>query len=123
MNEKFKAFIEKAQADPDLRAKLPKMSKEEFVATAKEMGFEFSEEDFQPPAGEVSDPELGNVSGGGLCILFGAGWGTDSHDGNGYGCACVAYGQGGDGSITDGNCWCLVGGMGSDRQNWLDGIN
>ena len=116
MNDKLKAFIEAAQADPGLRGRLTEMGVEELVAAARERGFELSEEDFKPAAGEVSEAELGNVAGGGFCTckLAGGGGGTDEGDGKTYGCACVAYGQGGDGRSDDANCLCAIAGCGFD---------
>lgn len=35
---------------------------------------------------------------------------------NTYGCACVGYGQGGDGAWDDVNCFCAIGGIGEDRN-------
>ena len=116
MNDKLKAFIEAAQADPGLRDRLTKMGVGDLVAAAREWGFELSVEDFKPAAGEVSEEDLGNVAGGGFCACmdFGGGGGTDAGDDKIYGCACVIYGQGGDGRGGDANCFCVMGGAGLD---------
>ncbi len=118
MNENIKTFLEAAQADPDLRQRLCKMSKEELMSAAKGLGVELSDADFAPPAGEMGAEELENVAGGwGFCLLFGGGGGTDDNDGNTYGCACWTYGQGGDGRLSDSNCLCYFVGTGaSDEQ-------
>ena len=55
------------------------------------------------------------------CPLAGGGGGEDSDDGNVFGCACVIYGQGGDGRAKDANCRCYVGGAGNENgkpYNW-----
>ncbi len=116
MNEKAKAFIDAAKADPDLRERLPKLGVEELVAEAKAKGFDLTEEDLEPPASEVGDADMDNVVGGGFCICpgLGGGGGTDSRDGHTYGCACTNYGQGGDGRLNDANCVCVFGGSGND---------
>ncbi len=121
MNEKVKAFLEAAQDDPGLRERLPKMSAEEIAAAAKEKGVELTEEDLKPSSDELSEGELKNVAGGGGCGCFGpgGGGGIDEDDGNVYGCACVVYGQGGDGRYNDFNCWCVAGGYGSDESQDL----
>ena len=124
MSGNLKAFLEAAMADPDLREKLAKMDAGEIVAAARERGFELTEADLAPPAGEVGDEELGNVAGGkdtsqecvSTCPLIGGAYGTDSDDGNTYYCFCIAYGQGGDGGITDTNCFCIFSGLGSDTN-------
>lgn len=120
MNANVKAFLDRVKVDPDLSAKLASMDKDELIVAAKELGFELSDEDFQLPTGEVGDSDLGNVAGGaGLCILLGGAGGHDSADGETYGCACIAYGQGGDGFIGSANCVCFVGGVGNDGQSWF----
>ena len=42
------------------------------------------------------------------------GGGIDNKDNNKYGCACVMYGQGGDGRPEDKNCQCIAHGWGED---------
>ena len=116
MNDNARAFLEAAQADPELRERLCKMAVGELVAAARERGVELSEEDFRPAAGELDEGDLENVAGGGACgcAILGGGGGTDGTDGKVYGCACVIYGQGGDGRAEDANCACAVGGSGED---------
>ena len=117
MNDNARAFLEAAQADPELRERLCKMAVGELVAAAKEKGIELSEEDFKPAEGELGEGDLNNVAGGGgcACPLLGGGGGTDPLDGNVYGCACVTCGQGGDGRAHDCNCRCTLGGTGDDN--------
>lgn len=119
MSENLKAFLEAAKDDPELRSKLSTMVLEELVAAAKEKGIELSEEDFHAPSAEVSEDELSNAAGGGGggCFMLGGGGGTDDKDGKTYGCACVFYGQGGDGSYDDFNCSCVFLGAGTDWNN------
>ena len=118
MNDNARAFLEAAQADPELRERLCRMAVGELVAAARERGVELSEEDFRPVAGELGEGDLENVAGGGdrgcLCVIGGGGGGTDSYDHKIYGCACVVYGQGGDGRASDANCFCSMGGSGWD---------
>lgn len=131
MKESLKQFIEKVQQDDDLKAKLVDMKdhikgdpqdkavKEEMIAAiiplAKEAGCDLTAEDFAVYEGEISDRELADVAGGScFCAVAGAGGGTDGSDGNTYGCACVGYGQGGDGRADDTNCLCVFSGIGDD---------
>lgn len=120
MNEKARAFLEAAKADPELCQRLAKMAVNELVAAAKEKGFELSEADFRSAAGELGDADLANVAGGGgcACIAGGGGGGTDSYDHKTYGCACVIYGQGGDGRASDANCYCPLSGVGDDSSQY-----
>ena len=116
MDENVRAFLKAAEADPELRERMTRMDAGQLAATAREMGFELTDADFQPPAGELGENDLGNVAGGGFCICpaLGGGGGTDDTNGETYGCGCVVYGQGGDGRITDVNCCCLIAGAGTD---------
>lgn len=133
MNEKARQFIEKAQNDEDVKAKLKDIAEQfkgapqneetqikaisAIIPIAKEKGFDIKPEDFQIQEGEVQDGELENIAGGGgcMCAAAGGGGGTDAYDGNTYGCACVFYGQGGDGSASDFNCYCVAAGAGADH--------
>ena len=115
MNEKGRAFIELAKADPELAEKLTKMTAEELVAAAKARGVELTAEDFASAEGELDDAEQENIAGGDcICVVAGGGGGTDANDGHTYGCACALYGQGGDGHLGDANCLCPIGGVGKD---------
>ena len=51
-------------------------------------------------------------------MFAGAGGGTDSNDYHTYGCACVLYGQGGDGHLNDRNCICGAAGEGYDDTQY-----
>ncbi len=77
------------------------------ISTSIALGIELNEADFakEESCNELNDNELDAVSGGG---------GTGKVDGNTYGCACIAYGQGGDGRADDVNCACPFAGSGSD---------
>lgn len=131
MKEALKLFIEKAQQDEALKAKLNGISEEiqgdpqdeatkqaiiaAIIPLAKEKNIDLTPEDFSLSEGEISDRELADVAGGScFCAVAGAGGGTDSNDGNVYGCACAGYGQGGDGDINDRNCQCVFTGIGDD---------
>ncbi len=120
MNEKAKAFIEEAKADPDLRERLPKLSLKDFIAEARKKGFELTAEDLEPPAIAVGEAELTNVVGAGgcFCPTAGGGGGTEEENDHTYGCACTTYGQGGDGHMTDVHCVCICLGTGYDNQRW-----
>lgn len=123
MTNQVKEFIKKINSDQALKTKFQALVQENqkeidrdaFIAEkvlplAKEAGYDLTAEDFKtddPAFGEISDTELAAVAGGG--------GGTDADDSNTYGCACVMYGQGGDGRIEDFNCICALGGVGSDE--------
>ena len=126
MNENVKAFLETVKDDPELREKLTRMSAGEIAAVAKERGIELTDEDFKAPSNEVGEEDLANVAGGidgSICPVIGGAIGTDSRDGNGYLCICAVYGQGGDGSITDGNCACFLTGHGDVDRYWWEWID
>lgn len=123
MNDNLKAFLEMAKTDPELGHKLAAMDVAGLIAIAKEKGLELSEADFRPPADEIEAAELNGVvggSGGGACFVLGGGGGRDTRDNEIYGCACVVYGQGGDGRASDANCFCILGGVGSEDQDWIE---
>ena len=95
------------------------------LALAKECGIELTAADLEkqeePTSRELDDDELDAVAGGAegddgfcYCIAGGGGGGKDTNDGKVFGCACVAYGQGGDGRASDANCRCYLGGIGGD---------
>lgn len=121
MTNQVKEFIKKINSDQALKTKFQALVQENqkeidrdaFIAEkvlplAKEAGYDLTAEDFKtddPASGEISDTELAAVAGGG----------TDADDSNTYGCACVMYGQGGDGRIEDFNCICALGGVGGDE--------
>ena len=123
MNEKAKQFMEALQTDKELEGALkealegidPGERMAEVVKFAQEKGFDLSEADLIPDEHEVSLGELDNVAGGTCyCSVAGGGGGTDSNDGKDYVCVCAVYGQGGDGSASDANCACIIGGAGED---------
>ena len=131
MSENLKKFLELLASNKELEAKAlacnelgEEKGKEAMLALAKECGIELTEADFEkkaaPASGELSDDELDTVAGGTgacACVLGGGGGGIDDNDGNVFGCACAAYGQGGDGRANDFNCWCPGLGVGkSDEQ-------
>lgn len=130
MSENLKKFLELISKDAELKQKVlvcndmePADAVRASIALAKEAGIELTETDFaqKQADGELGDDELYAVTGGideanGLCTcpLAGGGGGVDAKDGNIYGCACVMYGQGGDGRPEDKNCQCIA-------QGWGDG--
>ena len=117
MNENLKAFLAAAEADSELREKLTKMTVPEIVAAAREKGFELTEADLEPPAGEMDDAELDNVTGGdgrGFCIAAGGAWGKNKWiDNDEWTCGCFAFGWGNGGNEP--NCFCVAAGWGSNN--------
>lgn len=133
MNTKAKEFITAVMKDEALKAKVdsfptPKdeaerqaITEEKIIPFAKTLGYDLTLEDFTGSAnGELDDNELDAVAGAGACacVFGGGGGGTDSRDGHTYGCACVLYGQGGDGTFEDANCWCPMSGAGADGTQY-----
>ena len=127
MNEKVKKVVEALQADKELEAAFKQSlegiesgeRKAAVVKFAQEKGFDLSEADLNPDGQEVNLDELDNVAGGTCyCPIAGGGGGTDSNDGKTYGCACVLYGQGGDGGANDANCFCEGWGTGEDESQY-----
>ncbi|MGN0154815.1 MAG: Nif11-like leader peptide family RiPP precursor [Lachnospiraceae bacterium] len=125
MSENLKKFLEQVSKDETLKQKVldcNEMEKEDAIrasiALAKEVGIELTEADFaeKEADNELSDDEMDAVAGGGCCgcSFAGGGGGTDEGNGKTYGCACVMYGQGGDGRADDFNCMCIIGGCGHD---------
>ena len=134
MSENLKKFLDMIANDKDLEAKAlacnelgEEKGKLAMLELAKECGIELTPADLakeeKPVSRELDDDELDAVAGGAAtgdeygfcyCIAAGGGGGEDSDDGNTFGCACVAYGQGGDGRAKDANCRCYFGGVGSD---------
>ncbi len=128
MSENLKKFLELVSKDENLKQKMlafndmePADAISAGIALAKELGIELSEADFakEESCGELNDDELDAVSGGStdgfcVCAFAGGGGGIDNKDNNTYGCACVMYGQGGDGRPEDKNCQCIAHGWGED---------
>ena len=131
MSENLKKFLELVSKDEALKQKAMAcndMEKEDAIrasiALAKEVGIELTEADFakKEADGELSDDELDAVTGGVLacfCELAGGGGGTDANDHKKFGCACVIYGQGGDGRAEDSNCVCVTTGGGDDESQFF----
>ena len=135
MSENLKKFLELLASNKELEAKAlacndlgEEKGKEAILALAKECGMELSLADLEQKAEitsrELNDDELDAVAGGAatgnehgfcLCPIAGGGGGKDADDGNTFGCACVVYGQGGDGRRKDINCNCIMGGTGSEH--------
>ena len=130
MRENLKRFFALMNNNPEIKEKAlacNELGKEKgliaFIELAKENGIELCETDFEAAEGELSEDELDAVSGGRLgseetheghcgCFAGGAGGGQMLNDGKTYGCACVAYGQGGDGKNDHWECFCVVIGNG-----------
>ena len=133
MSENLKKFLELISSNKELEAKAlacnelgEEKGKAALIALAKECGIELTAADLEkkeePASGELSDDELDAVAGGFdhntcFCVAGGGGGGKDSKDGKTYGCACVLYGQGGDGRANDYNCTCVGCGSGDDANN------
>ena len=95
MNENVKKFLEEAEKNEELKAKLAALTDKETaaekaVAIAKEYGFDLKPEDFQPKGDvDLSDEELTRVAGGGSCgIVMG-----EDHP-SGKNCVCTIFGIG-----------------------------
>ena len=133
MSENLKKFLALIANNKELEAKAlacnelgEEKGKEALLALAKECGIELTAADFEKKeksaSGELSDDELDAVAGGGSncgCFAGGGGGGIDASDGKVFGCACVAYGQGGDGRANDANCVCALYGYGYTDSQWL----
>ena len=134
MSENLKKFLDLLGSDKELEAKAlacNELGEEKgrlaLIELAKECGIELTAADLEkqaePASRELDDDELDAVAGGAAtgdesgfcyCPLAGDGGGEDSNDGNVFGCACVIYGQGGDGRASDVNCLCIAVGAGAD---------
>lgn len=120
MTENAKKLLEMLSKDKDLAEKFSHMDKAAVLAAAKELDIELTEADLTGPEGAVSDENLAGVTGGsGICYcpLAGGGGGKDVKDNDTYGCACVLYGQGGDGAADSFNCFCVAGGYGNGESD------
>lgn len=121
MMENAKKLLEMLSKDKDLAERFAHMDKTEVFAAAKELGIELNEEDLTKPEGTVSDDELASVTGGSggcYCQIAGGGGGKENKDDNNtYGCACVIYGQGGDGAADSRDCICISGGYGDGESD------
>ena len=93
MNENVKKFLEEAEKNEELKAKLAALTDKETAAEkaaaiAKEYGFDLKPEDFQPKGDvDLSDEELTRVAGG-FCMSMG------EASPSGENCICVIYGDG-----------------------------
>lgn len=122
MNKEFLKFIKE---NPELQEKLKALPKdtpkEDIVDLANAHGFTLTVADLTPPEiSEISDEELVAVVGGSVncgCWGGGGGGGTSLLDGETVGCACVLYGQGGDGKERHMYCVCGWFGLGDDDFN------
>ena len=135
MSENLKKFLDLIGSDKELEAKAlacNELGEEKgrlaLIELAKECGIALTLADFEkkdePASRELDDDELDAVAGGAncdnggcYCPLAGGGGGIDDDNGKIFGCACVAYGQGGDGRASDANCRCIFGGVGSDDSD------
>ena len=117
MNDNLKVFLQKVSGDPQLIERLKAAADYEAVLElAKELGLPLTRTDIDPPTAELDERALENVTGGEktggcACFLGGGGGGKNCRD-DIYGCACVAYGQGGDGDKDDFTCICAGYGQG-----------
>ena len=130
MTENLKKFLDAVSKDDALKEKLNALGSDHdesvsgAISLAKEIGILLSKDDFEASEGEVSDAELGTVSGGikvtpkdivdgyCFCLAAGGGGGKEEKEHDVFGCACVAYGQGGDAKNDHWLCQCYLGGGG-----------
>ena len=136
MSENLKKFLDLLGSDKELEAKAlacneqgEEKGREAMLALAKECGIELTAADFENPAEtashELDDNELDAVAGGsGACYCLVGGGGGGKYDGSGtvYGCACVAYGQGGNGKDNDMSCICTGYGAGDANGGLLSAM-
>jgi predicted ribosomally synthesized peptide with nif11-like leader len=95
MTENFLKFLNKVSEDNALAEKIGKETDVQvLIATAKDMGIELTEADFEKEPEELSDDELDMVAGGDECVC--------------------ALGGGGDKDSTDKTCACGFAGWGYD---------
>lgn len=117
MTENAKKLLELLSQDKELAEKFSALSKEELLVHAKELGINMTEADLIAPEGDLTDSELSAVAGGtgsGACCCFLAGGGGGKeHSDKTYGCACVGFGQGGNGKLDSVDCLCFASGFGS----------
>lgn len=116
MTENMKRFVERVSVSNELAEKISSMTKDELIALAKELDIVLTEADFAQPAAELSDDELDDVAGGGICacVLGGGGTADESHTSHTSDavCACVIGGSGTNkGGYT--RCVCVVSGGGN----------
>ena len=129
MSENLKRFFESVSKDEVLQEKMKALSVDRenavayIIALAKEIDIELCEADFKASEEELSEDELGAVSGGMgssgactnsacWCTVGGGGGGRMIDDNSAFGCACAVYGQGGDGKDDHQVCICVVVGEG-----------
>ena len=129
MSENLKRFFEFVSKDEVLQEKMKALSVDRenavayIIALAKEIDIELCEADFEASEEELSEEELGAVSGGMgssggctnsacWCTVGGGGGGRMLDDNSAFGCACAVYGQGGDGKDDHQVCICVVVGEG-----------
>ena len=130
MTENLKKFLDAVSKDDALKEKLNALGSDHdesvsgAISLAKAIGILLSKDDFEVPEGEVSDAELETVSGGikvtpkdivdgyCFCLAAGGGGGKEEKEHEVFGCACVAYGQGGDAKNDHWLCQCYLGGGG-----------
>ena len=97
MNENVKKFLEEAEKNEELKAKLAALTDKETAAEkaaaiAKEYGFDLKPEDFQPKGDvDLSDEELTRVAGGGkgICAFLSSNLGPLVRQ-----CSCTMTGNG-----------------------------
>lgn len=111
MTENIKKYLEAVSKNTELAQKLNTMTKEDIIASAKELGIALTEADFERNT-ELSDDELDAVAGGGKCVCVIGGGGESG--GVSQTCYCVGSG-GGYMSSGDCRCECLAGGAGFDH--------
>ncbi len=124
----MKQFLEAIEKNPELKTKVealcvnPEAKIADYIALAKEYGYEITEEDFKPTEAdkELFDDELGAVtSDPSRCFCFvgggGAGKGNDGKGNDEFDCACVVGGGGAyknKNGETKTRCICVAAGTG-----------
>lgn len=105
MTDNMKKFLEKVSSDKELRKHIRRMTQEEIIHTANELGFPLTADDFVNAKEDdaLTEDELKNVTGGSKpCNCIGGGSGVSWDDfkcgynsvNNGGECDCVSFGTG-----------------------------
>lgn len=128
----MKKFLELVSKDQTLQAKLKEMNgqtQEEIqkntIALAAEQGINLRDADFQMENADVlSEDELGAAAGGSggcSCPIVGGGGGQLApgveSEYRTWGCACIGYGQGGNGHDVNVCCFCPTAGGEQTNQH------
>lgn len=117
MTENMKKFLEKVSSNNELAKRVDRMSKEEVIRAARELGIVLADKDFaeQEDQGALSDDELNCVAGGDKCGCVGLGTGQPGGSNSGLKkCKCMGDGSGTFSDDVE-RCRCMIAGGGVDH--------